>query len=76
MLFIILFLVCLAVELSPKINTDNNIKKIAIGFVMVGAIVEYTGRESPFIEIGICAYLAANLITAHLSNPKRRVADK
>lgn len=76
MLFIILFIICVAVELSPRINTDNNIKKIAIGFVMVGAIVEYSGKDSPFIEFGIAAYLVANLYTAYCSNPKRRANDK
>lgn len=76
MLFIILFIICVAVELSPRINTDNNVKKIAIGFVMVGAIVEYTGRDSMFIEFGIAIYLLANLITAYCTKPKRRAVDK
>ena len=76
MLYLALFGACIAVELSPKIHTDNILKKIAIGFIAVGALVEYVGRESIFIEIGILSYLIANLCTAYCFNPKRRSADK
>jgi hypothetical protein len=76
MLYILLLIICVAVELSPRINTDNNVKKIAIGFVMIGAIVEYSGKPSIFIEIGIAVYLLANLFTAYCSKPKRRAADR
>jgi hypothetical protein len=76
MLYLALFGACIAVELSPKIHTDNILKKIAIGFIAVGALVEYVGRDSIFIEIGILSYLIANLCTAYCFNPKRRSADK
>ena len=75
MLYIILFIICVAVELSPKINTENHIKKIALGFVMVGCIVQWSGHSSPFIPIGIAAYLFANLCTAYCIKPKRRSSD-
>lgn len=76
MLYIILLVICIAVELSPRINTENHIKKIALGFVMVGCIVEYSGHHSHFIEIGIAAYLFANLCTAYCTKPKRRSIDR
>ena len=76
MLYLALFGACIAVELSPKIHTDNILKKIAIGFIAVGSLVEYVGRESIFIEVGILIYLVANISTAYISNPKRRSADK
>lgn len=76
MLYLALFGACIAVELSPKIHTDNIMKKIAIGFIAVGALVEYVGRDSIFIDVGILVYLVANLCTAYCSKPKRRSADR
>ena len=76
MLYLAIFAACIAVELSPKIHTDNILKKIAIGFIAVGSLVEYVGRDSPFIEVGILIYLVANICTAYCTRPKRRVADK
>jgi hypothetical protein len=76
MLYLALFGACIAVELSPKIHTDNILKKIAIGFIAVGSLVEYVGRDSIFIEVGILVYLVANLCTAYCSKPKRRSVDR
>lgn len=76
MLYLALFAACIAVELSIKISTENILRKIAIGFIAVGALVEYSGRDSIFIEIGILLYLVTTLITAYISHPKRRMADK
>jgi hypothetical protein len=76
MLYLALFGACIAVELSPKIHTENILKKIAIGFIAVGALVEFYGRNSVFIEVGILVYLVANLATAYCSNPKRRSVDR
>lgn len=76
MLYLALFGACIAVELSPKIHTDNILKKIAIGLIAVGALVEFTGRDSIFIEFGILTYLLTNIINAYHSQPKRRSADK
>lgn len=75
MLALLLFTLCVAVEFSPRINTDNVAKKIGIGFVMIGALVEMVKTDSPFIEIGLIMYLSANLCTAYLSKPKRRASD-
>jgi len=76
MLYLALFGACIAVELSPKIHTDNILKKVAIGFIAVGSLVEFAGRHSLFVEIGILTYLAANLCTAYCTKPKRRSADR
>lgn len=76
MLYLALFGACIAVELSPKIYTDNILKKISIGFIAVGALVEFAGHDSIFIDIGILAYLVANICTAYCSKPKRRSADR
>lgn len=76
MLYLALFGAAMAVELSYKINTENILKKIGIGFIAVGALVEFAGRESLFIEIGILVYLFANICSAYCTNRKRRSADK
>ena len=76
MLYLALFGACIAVELSPKIHTDNILKKIAIGFIAVGALVEFTGKSSCFTEVGILVYLAANLCSAYCTKPKRRSVDR
>ena len=76
MLYLLLFAVCIAVELSEKVNTDNLFKKVAIGFIAVGALFGLAGKTTVFIDIGILLYLTANLCTAHLVNPKRRSVDK
>lgn len=76
MLATVLFIVCLLVELSPRINTENHFKKIGIGFVMVGALVEMAGHESPFVEVGIVLYLIANLCTAYCTKRRRRANDR
>lgn len=76
MLYLALFGACIAVELSPKIHTDNILKKIAIGLIAVGALVEFTGRDSVFIEVGILTYLAANLCVAYCTKPRRRKVDR
>lgn len=76
MLYLMLFSVCIAVELSQKIHTDNILKKIAIGFIAVGALAAYDGHYTPFITIGILVYLAANLFTAYCFKPRRRKVDQ
>lgn len=75
MLYLALFGAAIAVELSLKINTENILKKIGIGFIAVGALVEFTGKNSLFIEIGILTYLMANIISAYCTNRKRRYND-
>lgn len=76
MLYLALFCVCIAVELSPKIHTDHILKKIAIGFIAVGALAAYDGSPTPFINIGILIYLLSNLCTAYCFKPQRRKADR
>lgn len=76
MLYLLLFLACIWLVVSTKINTDNIIKLVGIGFIAVGALVELAGRNSLLIEYGILFYFIANLITAYLGNQKRRYYDK
>lgn len=76
MLYLALFGAAMAVELSIKVNTENILKKIGIGFIAVGSLVELYGKDSNFIEYGALIYLIANLISAYCTNRKRRSNDK
>lgn len=76
MLYLALFGAAMAVELSIKINTENILKKIGIGFIAVGSLVEFSGKYSNFIEIGVLTYLIANIISAYFTRRQRRENDK
>jgi len=76
MIYLLLFTICIAIELSEKVNTDNIIKKIAIGLIAVGALVEYDGHNSLFIEIGILTYLTVSIFSAYFTRKHRRAHDK
>jgi len=75
MLYLLLFSACIAVELSSKINTNNCIKKVGIGFIAVGALVSYASERSEFIEIGILIYLIANIFNAYFLKYFRHGSD-
>jgi hypothetical protein len=75
MIYLMLFSACIAVELSERVNTDNVIKKVGIGFIAVGALVEFAGRDSAFVEIGMLTYFTANICSAYLTKRKRRESD-
>lgn len=76
MIFLFLFILCLIIEMSPRIDTDNVIKKVGIGFIMVGSLVELYGNSTPFIIIGIALYLFALLSSAYFGGRSRRTYDK
>ncbi len=75
MIYLLLFTLCIAVELSEKINTDNILKKIGIGFIAVGALIAYAGKINDLVEIGVLIYLSANICSAYCSTRKRRGCD-
>lgn len=76
MIYIALFVACIIVELSPRIHTDSVIKKIGIGFIMVGSLVELSGKNSDFVEIGVFVYMASVIFNAYLNLHKRRGSDR
>lgn len=76
MIYLMLFTLCIAVELSEKINTDNIFKKVGIGFIAVGSLLAFSAKHTSFIEIGIIVYLMSNVASAYLSQRKRRATDE
>lgn len=76
MLDLLLFSACIWLVVSEKINTDNILKLVGIGFVAVGSLVEYAGHDKGLVEIGVLLYFSANLIHAYFGSRKRRYYDK
>lgn len=76
MLYLLLFSACIAVELSERVNTENVIKKVGIGFIAVGSLVAFAGSDSIYIEIGILTYFIAIIFSAYLTSRKRRRSDQ
>lgn len=72
---ILLFIACIAAELSLKVNTTNVIKKVGIGFIAVGALAQFGGGHSSFVEIGILIYLISNILSAYVLGHTKRKSD-
>lgn len=76
MIYLILFVACIVIEISPRINTDTVLKKIGIGFIAVGSLVEMYGHHSKFIAFGLIMYFMSNILESYYVKYKRRVMDK
>lgn len=76
MLYLLLFIVCIWLVITRRINTDNVIKLVGIGCIAVGALIELKNKNSNLIEFGILLYFTVNIITAYFGTRKRRHYDK
>ncbi len=76
MLYLLLFIACIWMVITQRINTDNILKLIGIGCIAIGALVEIDKSNSILIEVGILCYFVANLLSAYLGSRKRRYYDK
>ncbi len=72
MLYLLLFIGCIWVVVSSKINTDNSLKLIGIGFIAIGALTALAGKKSMLIDIGVFIYVWTNLLYAYFGTKKRR----
>ena len=67
---------------SSKIDTDNLLKKLALLFIIIGALVDNyhlimgTVVENPFLEIGIALHCIADYFTAHYRKQCQRKTDR
>lgn len=79
-----IFIVILASHafLSEKINTDNLLKKFALGFLIVGALIgQYQLERTVKIDnwpllLGVVLYFTAECFTAFFRKHNSRVNDK
>ena len=74
-IYVLLFFVAVC-ELSEKIDTTNIIKKIGIGVILVGGLVELYGTHNDLTIYGITIYFAAKILNAYFTKKKRRKEDK
>lgn len=58
---IILFMAIIYMELSSKINTDNLIKKVAMGIIASGALTNHYF----LLQVGITVYLVVDVYKAY-----------
>lgn len=76
----LLVALCVYMELSSKVNTDNIINKIAIGFIMVGALIKIYAESHTMLEqnhlvcIGIFLHFLCEIRFSHRIN--RRTTDR
>lgn len=76
-----LIVLCVYMELSNKVNTDNILNKIAIGFVIVGALLKIYAQTEPLphenhlIAIGVFLHFVCELRFYH-KNFNRRSGDR
>ena len=76
MIHLLLFIVCLWMVITKRINTDNPIKLIGIGFIAVGSLIGLAGKNTLLVELGVFLYFIADLIIAYFGCKKRRYYDK
>lgn len=57
------FLGCLAIyaEISWRIDTTNILKKIALGIILIGCILEVNNIHNDFIHYAILPYVSADI---------------
>ena len=66
---------------STKIDTDNLLKKLALLFVIIGALIDNYqfirdfNMQNPFLEIGISLHCIADYLTAHFRKKTQRITD-
>jgi uncharacterized membrane protein YhhN len=75
-IYILIFVASAIIEISDRCNTKNAFKKIGLGFVMVGCLLNLSHRPNEMLAIGLCLFLAAELTHAYLHRKNRRAHDK
>jgi intracellular septation protein A len=62
----IIVLVAGVMELSPRFDTKNFVKKIALMLIILGALASLAKKEQPLIELGLAFYLSVELCGAFM----------
>lgn len=82
LLYILIVLFSINAFLSSKINTDNLMAKIALLFMIVGALIahyqfdRFIRIENPFIAMGALLHFISDYITAHFRKHQSRKDDE
>lgn len=60
-LYILFSIVGLWAECSSKVDTRNILKKIGLGIIILGCLVELSGHSNQLIEFGAFSYIIADI---------------
>lgn len=60
-LYVIFAVLGLFAECSKRIDTRNILKKIGLGIIILGCIVELSGHTNELIELGAFSYILADI---------------
>lgn len=81
-LYILIILLAGNAFISYKINTDNLLKKVALLFIIVGALIahyqydRFIRIENPFLALGIALHFTSDYFTAHFRKHQSRKDDE
>lgn len=79
--YVLLAIVCLYMEFSDKVNTDNILNKIGLGLVIIGALIGIYGESNviahpnDLISFGALLHFICGLRITHKNN-HRRAGDR
>lgn len=60
-LYILFSVLGIFAECSRRIDTRNIIKKIGLGIIIIGCLVELSGHSNGLIEMGAFAYILSDI---------------
>jgi hypothetical protein len=65
-IYFIIVLIAGVMELSPRFDTKNFVKKFGLMLIILGALANLARREQPLMEVGLAFYLCVELCGAFL----------
>ena len=51
----------IVVECSEQVNTQNIFKKVGLGVIVVGCLVEFAGHENELFQLGAAMYIMTDI---------------
>lgn len=66
MLYLSIIAVCVYMEFSSRINTDNVIEKMALGIISLGALIHLCDAHNYLVETGVLLYLISRILSPRL----------
>jgi hypothetical protein len=63
--YFVILIVAGIMEFSPRFDTKNFIKKIALMLIILGSLIHLAKRDQPLAEFGIALYLMVELVGSY-----------
>jgi hypothetical protein len=64
-IYFVILVVAGIMELSPKFDTKNFIKKFGLMLIIIGALAHLAKKEQPIMEIGFAVFLLVELVGSY-----------